>query len=343
MAESKRVFLVIDAGGTSTRAAIVDSSGRCLGYGRAGGGNPTSAGITSAVAAVGLAAEQARAGSDITGGPPHLVVIALAGENTAAFREQVSARLAPLGFGPVIVEPDLLGMFHSGTHHRDGYVLVAGTGAVAARVAGGELDHVVGGKGWLLGDAGSGFWIGHQVARAVVAALDGQGPATALTALVLKTVSISGAADSPAGRAQALKQLVSILYSWRPVQLSEFAPLAFRVHEDPVARGILVAASAALAELLSAVRAPNLAGPVIAGGGVLIGGFLAAPPGLREQLVLPTNNASVIPVADGVVGAAVLALRSVEIDVDETLWHTIQMEVARVARLRQAGRAGRGQ
>ena len=193
MAETKRVFLVIDAGGTSTRAVIVDSSGRCLGYGRAGGGNPTSAGITSAVAAVGLAAEQARAGSDITGGPPHLVVIALAGENTAAFREQVSARLAPLGFGPVIVEPDLLGMFHSGTHHRDGYVLVAGTGAVAARVAGGELDHVVGGKGWLLGDAGSGFWIGHQVARAVVAALDGQGPATALTELVLKTVAISGA------------------------------------------------------------------------------------------------------------------------------------------------------
>ena len=134
MAESKRVFLVIDAGGTSTRAVIVDSSGRCLGYGRAGGGNPTSAGITSAVAAVGLAAEQARAGSDITGRPPHLVVIALAGENTAAFREQVSARLAPLGFGPVIVEPDLLGMFHSGTHHRDGYVLVAGTVAVAARV-----------------------------------------------------------------------------------------------------------------------------------------------------------------------------------------------------------------
>jgi glucosamine kinase len=340
MAETSRVFLVIDAGGTSTRAVIVDSSGRCLGYGRAGGGNPTSAGTAGAVVAIGHASEQARAGSDIAGGPPHLAVIALAGENTATFREAVSARLAPLGFGPVIVEPDLLGMFHSGTHQRDGYVLVAGTGAVAARVVGGELDQVVGGKGWLLGDAGSGFWIGHRVARAVVAALDGQGPPTALTELVLKTVAITIHPDSPAGRAEALKQLVSILYSWRPVQLSEFAPLAFGVHEDPVARGILVAASAALAELLAAVRAPNLAGPVIAGGGVLIGGFLAAPPGLRERLALPTKSARVIPVADGVVGAAVLALRSVEIDVHERLWHTIQVEVARVARLRQAGRGG---
>jgi len=116
MAETTRVFLVIDAGGTSTRAVIVDSSGRCFGYGRAGGGNPTSAGITSAVAAVGLASEQARAGSDITGGPPHLVVIALAGENTAAFRKQVSARLAPLGFHPA----DRLGdRFDASPHARD--------------------------------------------------------------------------------------------------------------------------------------------------------------------------------------------------------------------------------
>jgi hypothetical protein len=55
---------------------------------------------------------------------------------------------------------------------------------------------------------------------------------------------------------------------------------------------------------------------------------------LRERLELPTNSARVIPVADGVVGAAVLALRSVEIEVDKTLWHTIQMEVARVAGVR---------
>ena len=91
----------------------------------------------------------------------------------------------------------------------------------------------------------------------MVAALDGQGPPTALTELVLKTLAITSQPDSPAGRARALKQLVSTLYAWRPVQLSEFAPLAFSVHEDPVAREILVAASAALADLLAAVRAPD--------------------------------------------------------------------------------------
>ena len=39
------MFLAVDAGGTSTRAVVVDRAGHVLGYGRAAGGNPTSAGI----------------------------------------------------------------------------------------------------------------------------------------------------------------------------------------------------------------------------------------------------------------------------------------------------------
>jgi glucosamine kinase len=314
-------FLAIDAGGTSTRAVLLDASGRCRGYGRAGSGNPTSAGIANAVAAVVHASEQALAADDGVLVPPSLAVLALAGEKTAAFAEQVTARLGPLGFAPVILEPDLLGIFGSGTHLPDGYAMVAGTGTSAIRVVGGRLDRVAGGRGWLLGDAGGGFWIGHQVTRAVVAALDGQGPATALTERVLTTV---GVAD--------LKALVSALYSWRPVQLSRFAPLAFEVPEDPVAGDILVAASAALADLLAAVRIPDLAGPVIVGGSVLIHGFLAAPAGVRDRLALAADAAEFVPVSDGVVGAAVLALRRAGVEVDQTLFRTLQTEVRRVAR-----------
>ena len=326
------IFLAIDAGGTSTRAVLVDASGRCLGYGRAGSGNPTSAGISNAAAAVADAAEQALAATDMAVVPPALAVIALAGEKTAAFGEQVSAGLGPLGFGPVILEPDLLGIFGSGTHLPDGYAMVAGTGTSAARIVAGRLDRVAGGRGWLLGDAGGGFWIGHQVARAVASALDGQSPPTALTERVLTTAGVAPPSDSPEDRVRALKQLVSVLYSWRPVQLSRFAPVAFDVPEDPVALDILVAASTALADLLSAVRVPDLAGPVIVGGSVLIRGILAAPPGVRDRLVLPGDAAEFVPVADGVVGAAVLALRRAGIEVDETLFRTLRAEVARVAR-----------
>ena len=320
------MFLALDAGGTSTRAALVDSAGRCLGYGRAGGGNPTSAGIANAVAAAGLAAEQALAGTADVGAGPTPAVIAMAGEKTAAFREQIGARLAALGVGPTLLEPDLLGIFHSGTHLRDGYAMVAGTGTAAVRVVGGRLDRVAGGRGWLLGDAGGGYWIGHQVVRAVVAALDGQGPPTMLTERLLAGLEINETTDSPAGRTQVLRQLVSTLYAWRPVQLSRFAPLAFAVPEDPVAREILIAASSALTALLSAVHDPALPGPIVVGGSVLIHGLLAAPAGVR--FVLPAEMGGVVPVADGVVGAAVLVLRNAGVEVDETLFHTLREGIA---------------
>jgi glucosamine kinase len=304
-------------------------SGRAHGYGRAGAGNPTATGVREAANAIGLAAEQATAGLTRSARPA-LALLAMAGEKTAAFRQRVSGRLAALGISEVVLEHDLLGIFHSGTAEPDGYALIAGTGTVAARIRGGRLDRVAGGHGWLLGDAGSGFWIGHAVARAVVASLDGQRPNTALTDITLQALGIKGDKNDLGGRGEALRQLVSALYARPPISLAELAPLAFAAHEDPVARTILVAASAALSDLLSAVRAPDLAGPVVVGGSISVRGMLAAPPSLQADLVPLVAGDPVIPVSDGLVGAAVLVLRHAGVYVDEALFRRIQGEVARV-------------
>ena len=325
---NQKLFLAIDAGGTSTRAVMLDTSGRAYGYGRASGGNPTAVGIRPAVTAICLAAEQAMA--DLTGsGRPALALIAMAGEKTLAFREQVAGRLAELGIPQVVLDHDLLGIFHSGTAARDGYALIAGTGTVAARIREGRLDRVAGGRGWLVGDAGGGFWIGHALTRAVVESLDDQGTDTALIGFVLEALGIEADTGTVAGRAEALRQLVSAVYARAPISLAELAPFAFAAHADPVARSILVAASAALADLLSAVRTPDLIGPVVVGGSVIVRGMLAAPPSLRAELV-PLGNDHVIPVSDGLVGAAVLVLRHASCEVDDGLFRTIQAEVARV-------------
>ncbi len=316
------MFIAVDAGGTSTRAVAISTAGNVFGYGRSGGGNPTSAGVPEAVAEIGSAVEAAVAG--LPTGEVEAVVLAMAGERTDAFFAQLRQRIGGLGLGPVVMQPDLLAMFQSGTHRLEGYGMVAGTGSIAARVRDGALHRVVGGKGWLLGDAGSGFWIGHRVARAVVSALDGQGPATALTPLVLEAVGIT---EDPAG--SAVRRLVSALYARRPVQLAEFAPLAFAAAEDPVAREILTEAADALADLLAAVREPGLDGPVVLGGSVLVRGFLAGPAELRDRLQLPPE---VVTASDGVVGAAVLALRDAGIVVDQNLFDRIRRQLADIVK-----------
>src|SRR4029453_13251049 len=151
------MHLAVDAGGTSTRAVVLDTSGHAYGYGRAGAGNPTAAGIGPAVSAIGSAAGRALA--DTTSAErPTLALIAMAGEKTAAFREQVVGRLAALGLHRVVLEHDLLGIFHSGTAALDGDALIAGTGTGGGGTPGGPRDR------WRRG-AVEASWTGWRVAR----------------------------------------------------------------------------------------------------------------------------------------------------------------------------------
>jgi glucosamine kinase len=324
-------LLAADAGGTSTRAVALDSAGRALGYGRSGAGNPTAAGTEEAVAAIARACELALGGVG-PGAVDHCAtaVIAMAGVQTTQFRDLLVASLTALGCGQVVLGHDLLAMFHSGTPRDDGYVLVGGTGSIAGRVVGGRLERVVGGHGWLLGDAGGGYWIGRRVARAVIAALDGQAPPTALTGLLLDAVGVQADPSTASGRDDAMKQLVPALYARRPVSLAAFAPLAFAAHEDPVAREIVAAASGVLADLVKAVRVPDLPGPLVVGGSVVVRGLLDAPDDLRRALT-PLADVEPIRVTDGLVGAAVLTLKAAGVSVDETLFSTLQADVIGVA------------
>jgi N-acetylglucosamine kinase-like BadF-type ATPase len=325
-------LLAADAGGTSTRAVALDKAGRALGYGRAGAGNPTAAGTGEAVDAIVRACELALTGARPGGAVDHCTTasIAHAGERTADFRDQVSTRLSALGCRQVDLRHDLLGMFHSGTPAPDGYVLVGGTGTIAGRVVRGRLESVVGGHGWLLGDAGGGYWIGHRVARAVIASLDGQAAPTALTGLLLDAVGVRADPSTTTGRRDAAKQLVSALYARRPASLAAFAPLAFAAHEDPVAREILVSASTALESLVAAVRVPDLPGPLVVGGSVVVRGLLEAPADLRRELT-PLADVEPIRVCDGLVGAAVMGMQAAGIAVDETLFSTLRAEITGAA------------
>ena len=218
-------------------------------YGR----RPTSAGVLpSAVAGAAVAMAGARSVRSAAG-PEH---------------PSITAALTAAGVdAPFVVESDLLAMFCAGSSDLDGHALVAGTGSAAIRVRGGEVEGVSDGSGWLLGDEGSGFWIGHHVVRAVVADLDGRGPSTGLTPLVLAQLGID---DTHESRRSSLSRLTEIVYDMRPVRLARFAPLAFAVGEDAVALAIVEGAAEALARTLGSVMDTAIDGPLVLGGSVLL-------------------------------------------------------------------------
>ena len=297
-------YLAVDVGGTSTRAVVVDEAGRCRGYGAAGRGNPTAAGAESAAAAIAHAVTDALAAAEVAGDEVGAGAAAIAGAGPhveSALREALAAAGLHVELS---LQPDLLACFCSGSLATEGYALVAGTGAIAARVGDGALVATSDGVGWLLGDAGSGFWIGHRVARAVAAALDGRAPPTTLVAAVLADLGIADDdRRGSQGRALALGTLVSAVYRMVPVELARFARLAFDAARDgdEVAGGIVDEAGRELATTVTTVVAPHVTGPVVLGGSVLArqptfaAGVIAT---LRERGV----TGPFVTVDDGTVG-----------------------------------------
>ena len=328
------LLVAVDAGGSSTRAVVVDSTGRCLGLGTAGSGNPVSSEPESVTLAVGAAVRQATESAGVLPATIAGAAVAMAGSRSvglAAGPEHagITAALSAAGVdAPFVVESDLLAMFCAGSSDLHGHALVAGTGSAAIRVRAGEVDAVSDGSGWLLGDEGSGFWIGHHVVRAVVADLDGRGPSTGLTPLVLAQLGIDDTHESRG----SLSRLVEIVYGMRPVELARFAPVAFTVGDDAAAVAIVDGASQALARTLGTVLDVGIDGPVVLGGSVLLHQATVAV-AVENSYRRQGGAGPVVRVADGVAGAAALALRNRGVTVDPAVFARIAASLAALRQL----------
>lgn len=253
-----RLFLGIDAGGTGSRYALVDEGAHVLASGE--GGPIQAAQLAPVEVAAALRVLAARAGVG-----PECLVAGLAGAGDPATRRAIETALAQQGLAcPARIVGDVEVGAAAALGDGPGVAAYAGTGSfVVARAAEGGL-HRVGGRGWLLGDEGSAFDLVRHAAIAVLRAHDGLGPATALTAVLVRA---SGAPS--ADRVGAALQRLA------PREVAALLPQVLDVAGagDAVATGVLADRMQALAELVSA--AARRAGldlatvPVVAGGGVL--------------------------------------------------------------------------
>ncbi len=304
-----------DVGGTSTRILLAGRDGKPLGRGTAGGGNPVSHPDTAA-AALGQALRHALVGLDP--GRVRAAVVGVAGGSAlrhpavhGAFGRVWST--AGLSCSPTYVT-DLEVAFAAGTGEADGMVLIAGTGAVAGALRDRRLVRTADGHGWLLGDDGSGFWLGREAARATLRAVDAAEPPGQLATAVLREL---GALQVPASTARLdsndqRAQVIHALNHRSPVRLAELAPHVIAAHavHDPVAEGIVEEAAGLLVQTLSRIRSPEDRTPIV------LAGSLAredSPVGKRlRTLVAERFRGPLLSASDGVGGAAWLALAAAD-------------------------------
>src|SRR5208337_4203757 len=213
------------------------------------------------------------------------VGLGLAGLNDATDAAHVAEAFA--GFGLARAANDATTACIGAHAGADGGLVIAGTGSAAiARVAGAET--IVGGRGFALGDAGSGAQIGLGALRAATLAFDGLGPRTGLTDEIL------GVFDRDVVR------MVRWARAAKPGDYGSFAPRVFRcaARADPVALAIAASAATAIGALTGRVVA--LGAQKVA----LVGGVGEA---LRPYLAHDTAALLKPPLYDATDGAILMA------------------------------------
>ncbi|MEN3611064.1 N-acetylglucosamine kinase [Plantactinospora sp. ZYX-F-223] len=309
---SDGIVVGLDIGGTSTRAAVVTLAGERLGAGLGGGGNPTSHGADRAAEQLRVALTDALAEID-----PGLVwagAIGLAGAGRLladpagrfAFDrtwQEVGLRCRYEIFGDALIA------YASGTAEPDGTILIAGTGAIAAEVRDMALDRVADGHGWLLGDAGSGFWLGREAVRRALADLDRHRPPGPLGTLVL--TELLGSAQIAARPRDTVDTLVQTVTRRPAVELAALAPLVIRADRDgdPAAAAILAEAARLLVANVARIRPADARTPIVLGGGLLTGDTPLTD-AVRPALAARWPQAPLRTAGDGALGAAWLAARN---------------------------------
>ncbi|MGH3929135.1 MAG: N-acetylglucosamine kinase [Pseudonocardiaceae bacterium] len=296
--------LGVDLGGTRCRALLADTGGFRHRAGHARGGHPGSdpagalAGVARAVAAA------------LEGTPPSAVcrvVLGAAGYSavaTPATAQALAQVWSAAGLRcPIRVRPDCEVAFAAGTAAPNGIVLVSGTGSMVARIANRSMAARAGGHGWILGDEGSGFWLGREAVRAALRMLEvGRTPPGELVSRVLEAVLGRQAPDADPLR--TFGAITTWVHREAPAGLAALAPqvLAAAGVGDTEATALLDRAAELLVELaLTLWRAGE---PMVLAGGLLTAGKLGALVSDRLQ----TAGASVHRADEPVAGAAWLAL-----------------------------------
>jgi N-acetylglucosamine kinase-like BadF-type ATPase len=295
--------LGLDVGGTKTQCLLADGDGRILNAARGPGANIRAIGERQTETVLQSVIHAVTGGAPI---PLAAICIGMAGvdrQEDAAVVQRIVQRLVPIA--RTLVVNDALIALQAGVDDAPGIVIVSGTGSMAyGRNAGGRAARA-GGWGYVLGDEGSGYWVGLLALRAVVRATDGRGSPTALTAIVLNHFGVAHP-----------RQLVQEIYAHEraPSQIAALAQYVQAAFDDgdPVARDILQGAARELSASAGSVCSQlSMSGEAFTF--LLAGGTFQAIPWLKTALlerlrgIAPRSRVEPL-LDDPAVGAVRLAL-----------------------------------
>ena len=271
-----QIVVGIDGGGSKTHAIVADETGTSLGE-ATGPGSAVKPGEEDRSADV--IAQAARDALEQAGMPdvtPRVLCVGVAGAGRENAKQALwQALVARDVASDVVVHTDFGIALDDAFGDGPGVLLIAGTGSAAFGRSPAGTTGRCGGWGPIIGDEGSGTWIGRRALSIVSAAADGRESQTALTGAVLTAAEVNDAADLIPWAAAATRE-----------QIASLAPVVFSVAEAGDLRANAVV-SLAVEELMLHIRAlaqqlfgdERAAIPVALAGGLMTKGTM-----LRKRL-----------------------------------------------------------
>ena len=296
----------LDGGGSKTACLICDREGRVVGSGLGGPINVNFVSDEVASQSLHEALQEARLAAGLSSGTD-IAVLAVAGPvptrlvNDAAKRHFALGELLRVGEGDAALlaaQPWL--------DIRVGVTVDSGTGSLAMGVNAAGERAGAGGWGALLGDEGSGYWIGEEALRAAVRASDGREKPTVLEGVIGAALGI-----------RDLHELIPLVYR-RGLGRREIAALAPAVAQtardgDAVAREIMHRAAQELALMVRAVierlHMEQEEFAVVPFGSVFKASDLLLPPFERLVKEIAPRSVIVLPEHEPVIGCLVAGLQ----------------------------------
>lgn len=219
---SNTPFIVgIDGGGTQCRATLFDPNGTPIARAKSGPANVArdfSTAKNSIIDAVSLVLS--RNGENNHSPLDHVAVFAgLAGAQVQSAKQQIDDWQHPFASFQSVTD---LHASTIGAHEgRNGAVLIVGTGSCAAALTNGSLRQF-GGHGFLLGDKGSGAWLGLSAVKKTLIALDGVGTKvdSTFTLPILNALKV-----------ESTYEIVSLMSNQNPAFFATLAPLVIELAE----------------------------------------------------------------------------------------------------------------
>lgn len=299
--------LGIDAGGTKTACVLADATGEILSQSRGDGANLQAAGELSVEKTLHHVMDAAIGERALV---PAAICLGMAGVDREGDATVVGAIMRRIGYkAQVLITNDALVALVAGAGLGPGVVIIAGTGSIAYGKNADDDAARAGGWGYVLGDEGSGYWLGRLALRAVVRENDGRGRPTSLTPRILAHFGVT----KP-------QELIYEIYH-QQIKPSGIAAVARYVQEardegDPIAVALLENGArellAAAGSVVQRLRMHADAFPFVLAGGI----FQAVPwlaDALSHRLPQLAPHATVTRLQrEPALGAVTLALAAVQ-------------------------------